>query len=132
MTTEMATTDPILEMALVAARAADSKKAHDITVLEVGPIVSIYEYLVICSASNPRAAAAISQEIEDQLALQCDRRPNSVEGRDSSRWILADYGDIVVHVFHEDEREFYRLERLYGDAPVIDWAAAPQPVGDSA
>lgn len=121
MTAEKAATDPILEMAIVAARGADEKKATDIVVLEVGPIVSIYEYLVIASGANPRQVATIAQEMEDHVAIECDRRPNSVEGRGVDRWILADYGDIVVHVFHQEERDYYRLERLYGDARVIDW-----------
>ncbi|HPB44957.1 MAG: ribosome silencing factor [Microthrixaceae bacterium] len=132
MTLEDPTADPIRSMAVAAARAADNKVASDIVVLEVGPIVSIYEYLVIASATNPRQVAAVAQEIEDVLALEFDRRPNSVEGRDTGRWILADYGDIVVHVFHTDERDFYRLERLFGDAARVDWQPAPIGLGDPA
>lgn len=137
MTTESSTLDPILAMAVSAARAADDKKAIDVAVLSVGPIVAIYEYLIIASAPNPRLVSAIAQSIEDQLAAEFDRRPLSVEGLGNNRWILADYGDIVVHVFHEEERAFYRLERLFGDAPKIDWAAehpqlAPEPVADPA
>lgn len=129
-----ATTDPTGDdpraVAVTAARAADDKKADTVTVIEVGPIIGICDYFVICSAPNPRLVAAIAQEVEDQVAIEFDRRPMSVEGLDERRWVLVDFGDVVVHVFAEEDRAYYRLERLYGDAPRIDWQAAP--VGDTA
>jgi ribosome-associated protein len=117
-------------LAVTAARAADSKKATDVVVLEVGPIIGICDEFVICSASNPRLVAAVAQEIEDHLAIEFDRRPMSVEGLDDRRWVLVDYGDVVVHVFADEERAYYRLERLYGDAARVEWQ--PAPIGDTA
>jgi len=118
------------EVALVAARAADSKQADAVVVLDVGSIIGICDYFVICSARNSRLVAAVAQEIEDHVMIEFDRRPSSVEGLDDKRWVLVDFGDVVVHVFAEEERAYYRLERLYGDAPRVEWQAAP--VGDTA
>lgn len=118
------------EVALVAARAADDKQADSVMVLDVGSIIGICDYFVICSARNSRLVAAVAQEIEDHVAVEFDRRPMSVEGLDDKKWVLVDFGDVVVHVFAEEDRSYYRLERLYGDAPRIEWQAAP--VGDTA
>lgn len=111
-------------LASAAAGAADDKKATDVVVLEVAEIIGICDHFVICSAPNPRLVAAVAQEVEDQLAARFDRRPSSVEGLDDRRWVLVDYGELVVHVFAEDERAYYRLERLYGDAPRLEWRSA--------
>ena len=108
-------------LAVVAARAADEKQADDVVVIEVGPILGICDLFVICSARNKRLVAAVAQEIEDQIAVEIDRRPAAVEGLDDRSWVLVDYGDVVVHVFGTDERAYYRLDRLYGDAPRVDW-----------
>lgn len=116
-------------MAVAAARAADDKKAADVTVLEVADIIGICDHFVICSAPNPRLVAAIAQEIEDRIAVEFDRRPISVEGLDDRRWVLVDFGEIVVHVFADEDRAYYRLERLYGDAPRVEWR---ESVGDPA
>lgn len=110
-------------LALIAARAADEKQADDVVVIEVGPILGICDLFVICSARNRRLVAAVAQEIEDHVAIETDRRPKSVEGLDECTWVLVDYGDVVVHVFGEDERAYYRLDRLYGDAPRVAWQA---------
>lgn len=118
------TDDDALNLALLAARAADDKKADDVVILEVGPIIGICEYFVVCSAPNSRLVGAIAQEIEDQVAIELDRRPASVEGREDRRWLLVDYGDVVIHVFVEEERAYYRLERLYGDANRVSWQPA--------
>ena len=111
-------------LATVAAAAADAKKADSVTVLGVGPIIGICDYFVICSAPNTRLVGAIAQEIEDHVAIEFDRRPISVEGVDDRRWLLVDYGDVVIHIFLDEERAFYRLERLYGDAEVVPWQRA--------
>lgn len=108
-------------LATVAARAADEKKAEDVVVLSVGDIIGICDYFVVCSAPNSRLVAAIAQEIEDHVVIEFDRRPMSVEGLDDRRWVLVDFGDVVVHVFVDEERAYYRLERLYGDAPRLEW-----------
>lgn len=129
-------TDPTpLAVAIAAARAADDKLADDVTVIDVGPILSICDYFVICSAKNTRLVAAVAQEVEDQIAILFDRRPISVEGLDDRRWALVDFGDVVVHVFAEEERAYYRLEKLYGDAERVEWHAdtmSGQAVGDPA
>lgn len=118
------------QIALVAARAADGKQAEGVLVLDVSEIIAICDYFVICSARNARLVAAVAQEIEDHVAIEFDRRPAGVEGLDDRRWVLVDFGDVVVHVFAEEERSYYRLERLYGDAPRIDWQVGP--IGDTA
>ena len=110
-----------IELAIAAAAAADDLKATDIVVFEVGPILAICEVFVLASASNTRQVAAVAQEVEDQLFVAFERRPIAVEGLESKRWVLLDYGDVVVHVFLEEERSYYRLDRLYGDAPRIEW-----------
>ena len=110
-----------IELGIAAAAAADDLKATDIVVFEVGPILAICEVFVLASASNTRQVAAIAQEVEDQLFVAFGRRPIAVEGLEAKRWVLLDYGDVVVHVFLDEERSYYRLDRLYGDAPRIEW-----------
>ena len=97
------------DVAIVAARAADAKQADSVMVLDVGPIIGICDYFVICSARNSRLVAAVAQEIEDHVAVEFDRRPMSVEGLDDKKWVLVDFGDVVVHVFAEEDRSYYRL-----------------------
>ena len=111
------------EMAIIAARAADGKKATDIVVQNVGEIISVTEYFVIVTASNSRQVSAIIDEIEEKEREQAGVKPlHREETRDGS-WELLDYGSIVVHVFQPETREFYRLEALWNDAPVMDLAA---------
>lgn len=110
-----------IEVARCAAEAADTKSATDVAILDVTAILSICEVFVICSARNPRQVAAVSQEIEERVTATLGRSALSVEGRDDRRWILLDYGDTVIHVFLDEERDVYRLDRLYGDAPRIKW-----------
>lgn len=131
MSTDRPATDTTArDLAIVAARAADDKQADAVTIIDVGAIIGICDYFVICSARNSRLVAAVAQEIDDHVAIAFDRRPMSVEGLDDKRWVLVDFGDVVVHVFAEEERAYYRLERLYGDAPRVEWQVAP--VGDTA
>jgi ribosome-associated protein len=110
-----------LELALAAARAADAKGATDVLVLDVGDLVGICGYFVLATASNPRQVKAVVDEVEAQLRDRFGDAPRSVEGAESRRWVLLDYADIVVHVFHAEERDYYRIERLYSDAPKVDW-----------
>lgn len=110
-------------MAIVAARAADDKKATDIIVQHVGDLISVTEYFVIVTASNSRQVNAIVDAIEDAERDQAGEHPlHREETRDGS-WELLDYGTVVVHVFQPETREFYRLEALWNDAPVMDLAA---------
>lgn len=108
--------------ALIAAKAADAKKATDIMVQEVGKLMSSTEYFVIVTAANNRQVDAIVDEIEEQLKKQAGEKPlHREETRDGS-WELLDYGAFVVHVFQPETREYYRLESLWNDAPIIDLA----------
>ena len=109
------------DLAIAAARAADDKGATEILVLDVGDVLGICGYFVIASASNTRLVKAVVDEVEEQLADRFDEKPRSVEGATDRRWVLLDYADIVVHVFHDEEREYYRIERLYSDAEQVEW-----------
>ena len=103
----------------VAAAAASAKKGEDIVALAVGDILSITDAFVIASGTNTRQVRTIVDEVERRLLTDCDAKPRSREGRDDASWVLLDYGDVIVHVFLEDTRRFYDLERLWGDAPVV-------------
>lgn len=113
-------TDRSLQSACAAAQAAEDKGATDVLVLHVGPVVGMCDYFVLASASNDRQVRAVVDAVEEGVQRAVGERPLSVEGADARRWVLLDYGDVVVHVFHVDERAYYRLERLYSDAPVVD------------
>jgi len=107
--------------AQLAARAADDKKGDDIVVLDVGDIIGILDMFVIAGASNKRLVRSIVDEVERQLHDKAGVKPRSVEGLDDMSWVLLDYGDIVVHVFLDETREFYGLERLWTDAARVAW-----------
>ena len=113
------------ELAVLAARIADDRKATDIVVLDVGDVLAITGYFVICSASNPRLVRSVADEIEGAAKQQLGRPPIRHEGRNEQQWILVDYGDVVVHVFHVEQREFYEIERLYLDVPKVAWQVDP-------
>ena len=104
---------------LAAFRAAESKKAFDIKILDVEEVSSFTDYFIICSGTNPRQNHAISDEIGEQLA-KIGYKPVSTEGYESAGWILMDYGDFVIHIFSEETRSYYDLERLWGMAPVLE------------
>ncbi len=108
------------EAALVAARAANSKKATDIIVQEVGPLIGITDYFVIATAKNAKQADAVVDEIEDKLREICGLKPINHEASNDSSWSLLDYGHLVVHVFSETSRDYYRLESLWNDARILD------------
>jgi ribosome-associated protein len=112
--------------AIAAAEAAADKKANEVLVLDVGDILGITEAFVVASASNSRQVKAIVDEVEEQVRVLHGSTPLSVEGLDDAGWVLMDYGDFVVHVFLDDTREFYALERLWSDAPTI-WREIDAP-----
>ena len=119
MTEELTSKD----YAIIAARAADEKKATDIVVQNVGELISVTDYFVIVTATNNRQVHAIIDAVEEAERLQAKIKPlHREETRDGS-WELLDYGSIVVHVFQPETREFYRLEALWNDAPVMDLVA---------
>lgn len=116
-----------LDLALAAARAADDKGATDVLVIDVGDVLGICSHFVICSASNPILVKAVTEAVEDRLREDYAQKPRSVEGADGRRWVLLDFADIVVHVFHVEERDYYRIERLYSDAPKVEWRPEGHP-----
>jgi len=104
---------------LAAVRAAESKKAADIRVLDLTGITSFADYFVICTGSNQRQVQAIADELRLQLKRRSGELPFSVEGYEQAEWILADYGDLLVHIFSPKAREYYDLERLWRGARVV-------------
>lgn len=122
----MPATDRALGLAKVAALAAEDKIAEDVLAIDVSDQLALTDVFVIASASNERQVGAIVDEIEDRLRDQ-GVKPIRREGQREGRWVLIDFGDIVVHVQHADEREFYQLERLWNDCPTVDLAAVPVP-----
>jgi ribosome-associated protein len=109
----------IRELALKAAEAALSKKAIDVTVLDVSGLTAIADYFIICSAESTTQVKAIAGSIEEELAKK-RKKPLGVEGVGHSHWILLDYGDFIVHVFEQETRAYYSLEKLWMDAKVIE------------
>lgn len=118
--------DADVVLARLAARTADEKKGSDIIILDVGDVLAIAGYFVVVSASNPRLVRTIADEIEGIVKRDLGRAPVRTEGRDEQQWILVDYGDVVVHVFHEEQRRFYEIERLYLDVDRVEWVQATE------
>jgi ribosome-associated protein len=100
----------------LAAQACDDKRAEDIVALDMDHISLIADYFLICHGNNERQVQAIAREIKE-IMEENDITVKRMEGFEGARWILVDIGDIVCHVFHRDERNYYNLERLWGDAP---------------
>ncbi|MEA3020564.1 MAG: ribosome-associated protein [Actinomycetota bacterium] len=109
------------DRARLAAEAAASKQADDIVILQVGEVLAIVDSFVIASASNTRQVATIAEEVEQRMKDAGAGGPLRVEGTDDHRWVLLDYGDVVVHVFLQEVREYYELERLWSDVPRQAW-----------
>lgn len=100
---------------MTAVRAAESKKATDIRVLDLREVTSFADFFVICTGSNPRQIQAISEEIGARLG-RAGEYPSNVEGYDAAEWVLADYGNYLIHVFSEKARAYYDLDRLWRHA----------------
>lgn len=115
----MTATPEAIELAKAAALAADELKATTLIALDVSEHLALTDIFLIASADNERQVNAIVDSVEDAL-IERGVKPKRREGRGDGRWVLVDFGDIVVHVQHEDEREFYQLERLWRDCPTID------------
>ena len=111
-------------IALAAAEAARDKQATDVVVLDVAELLSITDYFVICSTSSNRQSKTVIEAIEERVRKELDLRPVRREGEADAGWWLLDYVDVVVHVFGEEERAYYDLERLWSDAPRPRWALA--------
>jgi ribosome-associated protein len=112
---------PSITLARTAARAADEKKGGDIVVFAVGDVLAITEYFVITSASNRRLVRSLVDEIEVAVKAAHGRSPLRIEGATEQQWVLIDFGDVVVHVFSDEIRAYYEIERLYRDVPKVDW-----------
>ncbi len=115
----MTASNESIQMATIAAQAAASKLAEDITVIDVSGQLVITDCFVIASASNERQAGAIVDEVEDKMRA-AGHKPARREGAREGRWVLLDFIDIVVHIQHQDERNFYALDRLWRDCPTVE------------
>jgi ribosome-associated protein len=111
-------TQHALDLLHIAAKAADSKQAEDLVALDVSGPLPLTDVFLLATGRNERNVVAIASEIEDKL-IEHGSKPLRREGRAEGRWILLDFGDLVVHVFHEEDRMYYSLERLWKDCPVI-------------
>ncbi len=94
---------------------------RDVVVLEVAEVLALCGWFVIASAANDRQVKAICDEVEFQVQAAGGPKPKRIEGLGDRTWVLMDYGDVVVHVFQEEQRAFYDLERLWADVPRVDW-----------
>ena len=114
----MTATDHARELLQIAAAAADSKQAEDLVALDVSGPLPLTDIFLLATGRNERNVVSIASEIEDKL-IEHGVKPLRREGRAEGRWILLDFGDLVVHVFHEEDRMYYSLERLWKDCPAI-------------
>ncbi|TXK19733.1 ribosome silencing factor [Homoserinibacter sp. GY 40078] len=121
----MTASDRARELVLVAAHAADDKKAEDVVALDVSGPLPLTDAFVLASGDNERNVVSIANGVEDAM-LEAGAKPIRREGRGEGRWILLDFGDIVVHVFHREDRMFYSLERLWKDCPTLPTGLSEQ------
>ena len=111
-----------LVMAEAAAEYADDKKAEDIVIIDMQEFSPITDYMVVCSAASPPQLRAVRDEIEDRFREDHGVRPLAGDRNLESGWLIQHYGDVMVHIFLPDKRDFYALEELYNDAPRIPWS----------
>ncbi|MBC1230021.1 ribosome silencing factor [Listeria booriae] len=111
------------DLLMLTAKAADDKRAEDILALNMEGLSAFADYFVICHGNSDKQVQAIAQEIKEK-AQENDVDMKRLEGFDAAKWILLDLGDVIVHVFHKDERSYYNLEKLWGDAPLENIEAA--------
>jgi ribosome-associated protein len=109
-----------LERACLSARVAADNKARDVLVLDMRGITPLYDFFVLATGQSRRQMHTIAEEVDASLRAAGDRRL-AIEGYQASKWVVQDYGDVVVHVFDADTREYYALEELWADAPRVDW-----------
>ena len=111
---------PSIDRASLCARVAADHKGRDILVLDMRAITPLYDFFVIATGSSRRQIHTLAEEIDAALRAEGDRRL-AIEGYEASKWVVQDYGDIVVHVFDAETRAFYNLEDLWADAPHVEW-----------
>jgi ribosome-associated protein len=112
-----------LDRACLCARVAADNKARDVVVLDMRSVTPIYDFMVLTTGGSRRQMHAIAEEVDDAMRGAGDNRLG-IEGYESSRWIVQDYGDVVVHVFDAEARGYYALEDLWADAARVDWERA--------
>ena len=113
-----------IEHARRIAELAQEKLAADVVILDMRPVCSYADYFVICTGQNPRQTKAIYDAVREEIKKADGLTPRTVAGEREASWILADYLDVVLHVFTPEAREYYRLEELWGDVPSVELAAA--------
>jgi ribosome-associated protein len=113
-----------LELAVFIARVIDEMQGENTIVLPVGPVVGITEYFIVTSASNARLVRAITDSVLNNVREAVGKGPLRSEGTREQQWVLIDYGDVVVHIFIDEMRRFYEIERLYKDIVPTPWASA--------
>jgi len=116
----------VLSLARLAAQAAAAKTDEPTVLLDVGDVLAITNYFVITGGRNARQVRTVAEDVEAQVGADGGPRPLRVEGLDSLRWVLLDYGDFVVHVLLDEARAYYELERLWSDVPRIEWASVDE------
>jgi len=110
-----------IDIALAAARSADEKQGRNIVILDVGDVLAITDFFVVIDAPNRRLVRTLVDEIEQSVRKLSGRSPVRLEGLKEQQWVLVDYGDVIVHVFLDEVRRFYEIERLYRDVGRVDW-----------
>lgn len=111
-----------LELAIACASAAEELKAEDIRILDLRGLSSLTDFMVICSGSSMPHLKAISREVSKGIGRTRGETPSHSEGKATTRWVVLDYFDVMVHILHEEMRELYALEGLWGDAKEVSWA----------
>ncbi len=129
------TLTPALERALVAARTAEDNRGRDIMILDLRELTTMFDYFVIATGTSRRQLHAMSEEIDHALEEGMGDRRMGIEGYDESRWILLDYGDLIIHLFDEETRRYYAIEDLWGGAKRVPYPsqypkAGPSPDSD--
>lgn len=112
--------EEVFEFAKVAYKALDDKMGIDIKVIDIGSLSPIADYFIIASAKNSSQLRALADSVEEELHKKCGVEKTHIEGMQTKSWILLDFNDIVVHLFSEEDREFYNIERIWADAEIID------------
>ncbi|MDZ8172413.1 ribosome silencing factor [Microbacterium xanthum] len=125
----MAATEQSRDMLQIAAAAAEATGGEDLVALDVSEPLPLVDVFLVVTGRSERNVAAIADEIEEKL-LEAGHKRLRREGRQESRWILLDFGDLVAHVFHEEERSYYGLERLWKDCPVVPIERVPAPTAE--
>ena len=120
VTSDPTRTQLSLEQAIQCARIADDNKAKDILILDLRNVTPIFDFFVLMTGSSRRQLHTLAEEVDDYMTSEGEKRL-SIQGYQASRWIVQDYGDIVVHVFDQESRSYYALEDLWADAPRVDW-----------